>query len=63
LDTLTRNLFPEVIGYPDALHKADWGAKSLLKSVKPMILNSEYQVKRDPLKKKFRDIRSKERRT
>ena len=38
LEVLTKNLFPEVIGYPDPLHKADWGAKNLNKKVKGMIM-------------------------
>jgi len=57
LNVLTRNLFPEVIGYPDPLHKADWGAKSLLRRVVPMIESSEIQAKRDPLRTKFRTTR------
>jgi hypothetical protein len=36
LDILTKNLFPEVVGYPDPLHKADWGAKSLGDKIRPM---------------------------
>ncbi|MCY3412061.1 MAG: hypothetical protein INQ03_10560 [Candidatus Heimdallarchaeota archaeon] len=62
LDILTKNLFPEVIGYPDPLHKADWGAKTLLRRVQPMILSSESKAKRDPLIQKFRKYRESERR-
>jgi len=54
LEILTRNLYPEVIGYPDPLHKADWGAKSLNQKVQPMIKNSDISMKANPLKKKLR---------
>jgi len=57
LDILTRNLFPEVIGYPDPLHKADWGAKSLYKKIKPMIDSSDISLRANPTHKTFRQIR------
>lgn len=57
LDILTRNLYPNVIGYPDPLHKADWGAKSLNKRVKPMIENSDVSLKANPTRRKLRDLR------
>lgn len=57
LSTLTRNHFPEVIGYPDPLHKADWGAKSIGKKVKELIKNSEISFRANPLSKTFRIIR------
>lgn len=62
LDVLTRNLYPEVIGYPDPLHKADWGAKSINKKVKPLIKNSDVSLKSNPLKKTLRDLRDQTRR-
>jgi len=57
LNILTRNLYPEVIGYPDPLHKADWGAKSLYKKVKKIIDSSGTSLKAKPLNKTFRSIR------
>ena len=63
LNILTRNLYPEVIGYPDPLHKADWGAKSLLKKIEPMIESSELFLRAHPLSQTFREIRSQRRRT
>lgn len=62
LEILTRNLYPDVIGYPDPLHKADWGAKSVEKKVKYMISSSDTSMKRKPLVKTLREIRSKYRR-
>jgi len=62
LSVLTRNLFPEVIGYPDPLHKADWGAKSLKEKIKPLIESSNITFKSDPLRKLFRQIREEIRR-
>lgn len=58
LDILTKNLFPEVIGYPDPLHKADWGAKSLGDKIRPMIKSSQIILKGNPLIKKLRTLRS-----
>jgi hypothetical protein len=57
LNTLTRNHFPEVIGYPDPLHKADWGAKSMGKRVKGMIESSEIPFRSKPIAKTLRRIR------
>jgi hypothetical protein len=62
LEILTRNLYPEVIGYPDPLHKADWGAKSIEKKVKHMIESSDSMERRKPLVKTLREIREKYRR-
>ncbi|MDI9395423.1 MAG: hypothetical protein QM426_08440 [Euryarchaeota archaeon] len=62
LKILTRNLYPEVIGYPDPLHKADWGAKTLYKKVKSMIDSSGVSLKTRPLNKTFRKIREEIRR-
>jgi len=57
LNVLTRNLFPEVIGYPDPLHKADWGAKSVGKRIRGIIASSEFSFRSQPLSRTFRDIR------
>ena len=57
LDTLCRNLFPEVIGYPDPLHKADWGAKSMSRRVRPMIESSAFRFRSRPLSRLFRTTR------
>jgi hypothetical protein len=57
LDTLTRNLFPEAIGYPDPLHKADWGAKTVGQRVAQIIADSEIILRSNPLAKAFRTIR------
>ncbi len=54
LDALTKNLFPNVIGYPDPLHKADWGAKSMNKKIQQLIKSGELKFIADPLKKSFR---------
>lgn len=62
LEELTKNLFPEVIGYPDPLHKADWGAKSILRKVKPIIESGEISFKSRPLRKTFRELREQIRR-
>jgi hypothetical protein len=57
LNVLTRNHFPEVIGYPDPLHKADWGAKSVGERAAKMIASSVYAFRAQPLSRTFRDIR------
>jgi len=57
LNVLTRNLFPEVIGYPDPLHKADWGAKSVKKRVDRLIRSSEIAFRSRPLSRLFRTLR------
>ncbi len=62
LNVLTRNLFPEVIGYPDPLHKADWGAKSMKKRVDRLIKSSEIPFRARPLSRSFRTIRNSHRR-
>lgn len=63
LDILTKNLYPEVIGYPDPLHKADWGAKSILKKVEPMIGSSDMFLRSAPFIKTLREMRDERRRT
>jgi len=62
LEELTKNLFPEVIGYPDPLHKADWGAKSILRKVKPIIESGEISFRSRPLRKTLRELREQVRR-
>ncbi len=63
LDILCRNLFPEVIGYPDPLHKADWGAKSMGRRVAQLINSSEIRFKSRPLSRLFRTTRDSARRS
>lgn len=63
LDTLTKNLYPDVIGYPDPLHKADWGAKSIRKKVVEMIESSGTGLRLRPLNRTFRQIRQSVKRT
>jgi hypothetical protein len=62
LNVLTRNLFPEVIGYPDPLHKADWGAKTVKRRVDRLIQSSETAFRARPLSRLFRTIRDSQRR-
>ena len=57
LSVLTRNVFPEVIGYPDPLHHADRGAKSVLKMVEPMLYSSERLNRANPLHRTLRQLR------
>ncbi len=40
LHNITSNRFPDVIGYPEPLHKADLGAKTFNRMVQPMIRSS-----------------------
>jgi len=62
LNVLTRNLFPEVIGYPDPLHKADWGAKTVKRKVDRLIKSSEITFRTKPLQRTFRTTRDAARR-
>ena len=57
LSTLTRNVFPEVVGYPDPLHLADRGAKAVLRTVEPMLRSSERLNRTDPLHRTLRQLR------
>lgn len=57
LNQLTRNVFPEIIGYPDPLHLADRGAKSVLRMVEPMLRSSERQQAARPLYHTLRQSR------
>jgi len=62
LSVLTRNHFAEAVGYPDPLHKADWGAKSIGRSVKETIRSSTKLLASKPISRTFRDIRDSRRR-
>ncbi len=62
LDTITQNVFPEAIGYPTPLHKADWGAKTVGRQLKGMIEGSEIAFRARPLAKLFRTLRDAARR-
>jgi hypothetical protein len=57
LTVLVRNHFPEAIGYPDPLHQADWGAKSLKRRVTGLLESSEWAFRANPREKTFREIR------
>ena len=57
LDTLTKNHFAEMIGYPDPLHKADQGAKSMRDSVRSLLDSSEIKFRSRPLVNTLREIR------
>jgi hypothetical protein len=62
LSVLTRNHFAEAIGYPDPLHKADWGAKTIGRSVGEVIKSSTQLLASKPLSRTFREIRDRARR-
>jgi len=57
LNLLTKNLYPHVIGYPDPLHKADWGAKGIARKIRELIRSSEVKFISEPLKKSLRTRR------
>ena len=57
LSVLTRNHFAEAIGYPDPLHKADWGAKTIGRSVGATIQSSGQLLRARPLARDFRTTR------
>jgi len=57
LSVLVRNHFPEALGYPDPLHKADWGAKSLKRRVTGLLDSSEWAYRANPRERTFREIR------
>lgn len=46
LNKLTTNRFPDVIGYPEPLHRADLGAKTFNKMVQPLIRSSTSEAMR-----------------
>ena len=57
LNVLVRNHFPEAIGYPEPLHKADWGAKTMKESIERLLESSWIVEMSDPLQKTFRRVR------
>jgi hypothetical protein len=57
LTVLVRNHYPEALGYPEPLHQADWGAKSMKRRVLGLLESSEWAFRSRPLSKTFREIR------
>ncbi len=57
LSVLVRNHFPEALGYPEPLHKADWGAKNMRESIKKLLKSSWLIERANPLMQPFRRIR------
>lgn len=57
LTVLVKNHYPEALGYPDPLHQADWGAKSMKNRVLGLLSSSEWAFRSRPLTKTFREIR------
>jgi len=57
LSLLTKNHYPNVIGHPDPLHKADLGAKAIKDNIKKLLISSEYKFRSDPLTNTLREIR------
>lgn len=57
LSTLTRNHFPEVIGYPEPLHKADWGAKTINRRIGRIIDSAELPFRNNAIYRTVRSIR------
>jgi hypothetical protein len=55
---LTRNCFPEAIGQPDPLHRADQGAKALGKRINDLVASSVNRFRSNPLAWSFRDNRT-----
>ena len=62
LSVLIRNHYAEAIGYPDPLHKADWGAKTLGRKLGHTVKSSTTLLDSQPLSRTFRDIRDSRRR-
>lgn len=58
LSVLTRNHYAEAIGYPDPLHKADWGAKTVGRFAGGMIQSAQRELDTRPLARTFRHIRN-----
>lgn len=56
-DLLTRNCFPNAIGQPYPLHRADLGAKALGKRINQLVKGSIQRLKANPLNWQFRDYR------
>jgi hypothetical protein len=59
LKVLTKNLFPEIIGYPDPLHKADWGAKTVKNRVEGLIKSTDVVFRSRPRSRTLRQMRAK----
>lgn len=57
LSVLVRNHFPEALGYPDPLHKADWGAKSMRRRVDTLLQSGAWAERSNPRSRTFRQIR------
>ena len=53
LSVLRRNHFAEAIGYTDPLHKADWGAKTIGRSVGDVIRSSTQLLATKPISRTF----------
>lgn len=62
LSVLAKNHYAEAIGYPDPLHKADQGAKTVGKSVAKIVKSSTHFFASRPLSKTFREIRDSKKR-
>lgn len=62
LSVLCRNHFSEAVGYPDPLHKADWGAKTIGRGAADTIRAAQHYLKTNPLVRTFRSIRDSARR-
>jgi hypothetical protein len=63
LSELTRNHYAEVIGYPDPLHKADWGAKTVGRRLAQMLQSADYMMRSNPLSRTLRSVRDRAKRT
>lgn len=63
MSELTRNHFAEVVGYPDPLHKADWGAKTVGRRLAEMLQSVDYMMRSNPLSRTLRSIRDSAKRT
>jgi hypothetical protein len=57
LDVVTKNHFAEVIGYPEPLHRADWGAKSLMRKMRPVLESADIKFNARPMSKTLRQNR------
>jgi hypothetical protein len=57
LSVLVRNHFPEALGYPEPLHKADWGARSMRERVSRLLDSAWIAERSNPLRRTFREIR------
>lgn len=57
LSVVVKNHFPEALGYPDPLRKADMGAKAMKRKVKRLMDSGEVAMQANPLEKSLREIR------